>query len=82
MKTTSFQVTAREKALIVIMRRLRHGTIEKLGVADGQPSIVLSMSQRIDLSKEADLDAAVAMPVEFPFDADQPEPEGEATEEE
>jgi len=51
-KTFPLRVTRREAAFLAFCRKMRYGTIEKVGVADGQPAVVQGAIQRIDLMKD------------------------------
>lgn len=54
-----FDITDREKALILTMRRMRNGTLEKIGVVNGEPSVIMATTQRIDLQREDELASAL-----------------------
>lgn len=61
-KTVTMVLTRREAALIGIIRRLRYGTLEKIGVSEGEPTVVMATTQRVDLTREDEVARAVAAP--------------------
>lgn len=52
-------VAKEEMALLTIIRTLGHGTIERIGVRRGLPSVIVGVSQRIDLTRENELSAVL-----------------------
>lgn len=52
MKTTTVELTDRELALVMLIRGIEFGTLDTIGVQDGQPSVVVGTKQRIDLLKD------------------------------
>lgn len=65
---TSMELTDRERALILTMRRLRNGVLEKIGVTNGEPSVIVATTQRIDLQRDDELEKVLlvgAAPVDF-----------------
>jgi len=53
------ELTRREAALISIIRRLGFGTLDKIGVANGEPTVVMATTQRVDLTKADEVERAV-----------------------
>lgn len=49
---TQMVLNEQEVALLILIRSMRHGTIEALAVKDGRPSVVKNVIQRIDLTLE------------------------------
>lgn len=43
-------VNAREKALLLLIRRIGNGTLETISVKDGLPDVVVTSVQRINFS--------------------------------
>jgi hypothetical protein len=54
------EVSQREAALLNVIRTLGKGYIEGLGVADGQPTVLKGVVQRLELTHPADLARALA----------------------
>lgn len=52
----TLEISEKELALLTIIRTLGHGTIEKIGVHQGEPTAVVSTTQRIDLTRRNELD--------------------------
>lgn len=53
---TPFGLTNKEMALIIIIRRMGEGTIDRIGVKGGEPDVIaLSVTQRVDFNNEAQL---------------------------
>lgn len=61
----SFIVTDRERALIELIRRMHTGTIERIGVQNGQPAVVVAVHQRIDLQKTSEVDGVLSGAIEL-----------------
>lgn len=47
-----FCITDLEKNLISLIREIKFGSIEKIMIQNGQPTIVESVKKRIDLAKD------------------------------
>ena len=47
-----FPVTDQEKNLINLIREIKFGSIEKVMIQNGQPTVVESVKKRIDLAKD------------------------------
>lgn len=53
--TERMGVHAREKALILLIRRLGNGTISSISVKDGLPDVITNVEQRINFSNHEHL---------------------------
>jgi len=58
-------LTPKEQALIQLIRRLGHGTLERIGVQNGEPQVVLNVTQRVDLTRENEMQAVLCGIVDF-----------------
>lgn len=54
-KQIKIEVTPREAAFISLCRKLGEGYIEGVGVNEGQPTVLKTVVQRIDLKKPDEL---------------------------
>lgn len=60
-ENTPFRVNPREKALILMIRKIGHGTIEMIGIKDGLPDVVATaVKQRIDFSDEESINKLIS----------------------
>lgn len=66
-------LTRKEQALICLIRRLGHGTLERIGVQNGEPQVVLNVTQRIDLTRDNEMQAALCGIVDFAESAEETE---------
>lgn len=57
---TNMELTDREIALIYTMRRMRNGVLEKVGVTNGEPGVIVATTQRIDFQRADELERALA----------------------
>jgi hypothetical protein len=55
----NMSLTDRERALIMLKRSVRNGTIDRIGVVDGEPAVVISITQRVDLQRPDELAAVL-----------------------
>jgi hypothetical protein len=55
----NMSLTDRERALIMLTRSVRNGTIDRIGVVDGEPAVVISITQRVDLQRPDELAAVL-----------------------
>lgn len=49
-----------EVALLMLMRRLKYGTIEALSIHQGKPSVIKNAVQRLELSNRNEAEAIIA----------------------
>lgn len=49
-------VSKKELALLTLTRSLGHGTIDRIGIRNGEPIVVTGVAQRIDLMRDEELD--------------------------
>jgi hypothetical protein len=76
---TNMEISDRERALILTMRRMRNGTLEKVGVVNGEPGVIIATTQRIDLQREDELTSALSgghVPLPLPMEAHKDEEDG------
>ena len=52
-----FELCQEDVRLLLICRAVGHGSIEKITVVDGRPSVVLRVEDRIDLRREVEFGA-------------------------
>lgn len=81
---TNMELTDSEIALIYTMRRMRNGVLEKVGVTNGEPGVIMATMSRIDLQRPDELKRAISGGhVPLPVVEDEPVlPEIEQTDEE
>lgn len=68
----TIELTERELALIFLMRRIRFGELEGVTIHQGEPSLVRSAAQRLDLQKPGDLATLLSRSSAVGADLSQP----------
>lgn len=67
-KKITIELTPREAAFITLCRKLGEGYIEGVGVNDGQPTVLKTVVQRIDLKKPEELANVLSAGSDFLID--------------